>query len=540
MNYYKEGDKLLVLNKYDDTKHIVEVNDVDKGNDTCTYEFKCLYGSYGTFNFDWVSNDDIEIIKKVTDSDIDAFREENDIKFKIGDAVIADGETQNIELYDTDDSEYRLDDCVWYNEDELEAIEEELSYEEDKEVIKCSVGDKILVEYEGDKHILEVIDLSSYDSNYPYKVECLYGHFREFHNELIDIRKVTIIKKVTNKDINLFCKENEISKRIGDEVIYCNQKQTITAYDSNDEEYLLSDDDWVKDYQFEDKIDLSYSIGDIILINDSGDKHIVKIIDTDEVSDFPYKVECLYGEHGDFDSEWIKESDIAQSLDCSEINELLEEMGIDHKIGDTIFYDNEQVEVLCFDTYDGCYYVKNKSNGHERWADKDEVVAHLFKEGDLVKIKKFPDCIVRICNFCDDGDIEVECVVGDYGNIDTYYKSNDLETATQAEVDILQKDFLFKVGEKVLYGEDRTEDYIHNIDTNKDTDLPYYLGESWDYVSEKEIFKIDKIIKSEDFVKNTNESKETFEVKNGTACLTLEEVVEVKQEVRPRRRLLLG
>ena len=141
---------------------------------------------------------------------------------------------------------------------------------------------------------------------------------------------------------------------------------------------------------------MSYFIGDIVLINDSGDKHIVKIIDTDEVSDFPYKVECLYGEHSAFDNEWIKESDITESLDCSEINDLLEEMEIAHAIGETVFYDDEQVEVLCFDTYDGCYYVKNKSNGHERWADKDEVVAHLFSEGDLVKIKKFPDCIVRI------------------------------------------------------------------------------------------------------------------------------------------------
>lgn len=516
MNYYKEGDRLLVLNKYHNTKHIVQVNDVDKGNDTCTYEFKCLYGSYSTFNIRWIDNEDIEIIKKVTDSDIDAFREENDIKFKIGDDVIADGETQNVELYDTDDSEYRLDDCGWYNEDELE---------EKEEVIKCSVGDKILVEYEGDKHILKVISLSSSDSNYPYKVDCLYGNYREFHNELIDIRKVTIIKKVTDKDINLFCEENEISKRIGDEVIYCNERQTITAYDSFDEEYLLKNQDWCKEYHFEDKIDLSYFIGDIILIHDSGDKHIVKIIDTDEVSDFPYKVECLYGEHDAFDSEWIKESDISESLNEGEIECLLEKMGIDHKIGDTIFYDNEQVEVLCFDTYDGCYYVKNK-NGHERWADKDEVVAHLFKEGDLVKIKKFTDCIVRICNFCDDGDIEVECVVGDYGNIDTYYKSNELETTTQAEVDILQKDFLFKVGEKVLYGEDRTEDYIHNIDTSKSTDLPYYLGESWDYVSEKDIFKIEKKVE---------------EVKyNPTTFEKVVEVVEVKQEIRPRRRLLLG
>ena len=362
MNYYKEGDRLLILNKEDDTKHIVQVNDVDKSENTeSTYEFKCLYGSYATFDINWINNDEIEIIKKVTD-----------------------------------------------------------------------------------------------------------------------------------KDINLFCEENEINKRIGDYVIYENQKQTITCYDLFDDEYLLSSGDWVKDYHFEDKIDLSYFIGDIVLINDSGDKHIVKIIDTDEVSDFPYKVECLYGEHSAFDNEWIKESDITESLDCSEINDLLEEMEIAHAIGETVFYDDEQVEVLCFDTYDGCYYVKNKSNGHERWADKDEVVAHLFSEGDLVKIKKFPDCIVRIGCLCDDGDIEVECVVGDYGNIDDYYKHTDLETATQAEVDILQKDFLFKVGEKVLYGEDRTEDYIHNIDTSKSTDLPYYLGESWDYVSEKEIFKIVK------------------------------------------------
>lgn len=271
MNYYKEGDKLLVLNEYDDTEHIVQVNDVDKDSESYTYKYRCLYCSLRTFNFSWIDNDDIKIIKKVTDSDIDAFREENDIKFKIGDAVKVDGEIRNIELYDTDDNEYLLDNNEWYDED-LEAIE-------------------------------------------------------------------------------------------------------------------------------------------------------------------------------------------------------------------------------------------------------DKEVAHLFKVGDLVKPKEYTECVLKIDNFFDDGDIEVSCVVGNYGRIEDYYKLNDLESATQAEIDILQKDFLFKVGEKVLYGEDRTEDYILSIDTDKNTDLPYYLGESFDYVSEKEIFKIDKKVE--------------------VACKKADET-EVKQEIRPRRRLLLG
>jgi hypothetical protein len=537
MNYYKEGDKLLVLLKEDDTEHIVQVNDVDKGNATCTYEFKCLYGSYSTFNICWINNADIEIIKKATDSDIDDFCEENEIKFKIGDDVIADGKTQNVELYDTDDSEYRLDGCGWYNEEDLEAIEEK------EEVIKFSVGDKILVEYEGDKHILKIINAVKYDSYNTFKVECLYGNYIKFHTKPINLKEVTTIKKVTDKDINLFCEENEISKRIGDEVIYCNQKQTIIAYDTDDAEYLLNNEDWCKEYHFEDKIDLNYSIGSIVLINDSDDKHIVKIIDTDDVSDFPYKVECLYGEHGAFDGEWIKESDISKSLNVGEIeNYLVDDFRIKYRIGQKVFFNDKEVVILCYDTNDKTYLIK-EDNRWEKWVGDSDIKAHFFNEGDLVKIKKFPDYIVRIGHFYDDGNIEVICVIGDYGNIDDYYKPNDLESVTQAEVDILQKDFLFKVGEKVLYGEDRTEYFIFDIDTSKSTDLLYYLGERCGYVSEKEIFKIVKEVEEVLVSKTIGKPflKWEKEVKyNPTTFEKEEKVVEVKQEIRPRRRLLLG
>ena len=181
-----------------------------------------------------------------------------------------------------------------------------------------------------------------------------------------------------------------------------------------------------------------------------------------------------------------------------------------------------------------------------------DLLEHTFSVGDLVKIKNYPKTILKIDNLCDDGDIEVSCVVGSYGDIEKgYYRGNELESATQAEVDILQKDYTFKVGEKVLYGEDRTEDYIESIDTNKYTDLPYQLGESFDYVSDRDISKIDKKVE-EVFVgspiKDSKTGKVTLnwkteeEVKKEAEMPYKEEVkaVEKVEVVKPRRRLLLG
>ena len=61
---YNVGDKLLVLLNEDNSKHIVEISDVDKSNADYPYEFKCLYAYYYKFNIEWVNTNEIEIIKK--------------------------------------------------------------------------------------------------------------------------------------------------------------------------------------------------------------------------------------------------------------------------------------------------------------------------------------------------------------------------------------------------------------------------------------------------------------------------------------------
>ena len=237
-------------------------------------------------------------------------------------------------------------------------------------------------------------------------------------------------------------------------------------------------------------------------------------------------------------------------MDSEELEDLLEDKGIMYRIGQYLFYKGERCKVSCYDTSDKNYEIE-LSNYRETWAAECDLLEHTFSVGDLVKIKNYPKTILKIDNLCDDGDIEVSCVVGSYRDIEKgYYRGNELESATQAEVDILQKDYTFKVGEKVLYGEDRTEDYIESIDTS-DTKLPYYLRESWDYVSETDISKIGEKVE-EVFVgspvKDSKTGKVTLnwkteeEVKKEAEMPYKEEVkaVEKVEIVKPRRRLLLG
>ena len=542
---YNVGDKLLVLLKEDNSKHIVEISDVDKSNADYPYEFKCLYAYYYKFNIEWVNTNEIEIIKKVTDSDIDAFRKENEIKFKLGDAVDYDGDEDVVELYDSNDEEYRLEnDGAWAKEYELELIQEH---------IKCEIGDRILVKYDRLEHIVKVINIDK-DSSLPYNVECLYGDYIEFEDDWLNLEEVTIIKKVTDSDIDSFRKENDIKYKIGDKVYYDSKHQTILAYDFNDEEYLLNENkDWVSKDSFEE-----YSIDDIIVVEDNGIKSILQITNSDP-SDNTYKVKCLYG-NGKYHCDWIGSDRVKESLDAEELEDLLEDKGIRYRIGQYLFYKGERCKVILYDTSDKLYEVE-LSNYRESLVAECDLLEHTFSVGDLVKLKKYSNCIVRIDNLCDDGDIEVSCVVGDFGNIENYYKGNDLEAATQAEVDILQKDFLFKVGEKVLYGDDETEDYILNIDTS-DSKYPYQLGESFDYVSDRDISKIGKKVEEVFVGSPVKDSKtgkvtldwKTEELKKQAEMPYKEEVkavekvekvekveaVEKVEVVKPRRRLLLG
>ena len=531
---YNVGDKLLVLLKEDNSKHIVEIIDEDKSNAEYPYEFKCLYAYYYKFNIEWVNTNEIEIIKKVTDIDIDIFRKENDIKFKIGDAVDYDGEENVVELYDSNDEEYRLEnDGAWVKEHELELI---------KEHIKC--GDRILVKYDELEQILKVVNIDK-DSSIPYNVECLYGDFRYFEDNWLDLEEVDIVKKVTDSDIDAFRKENDIKYKIGDEVYYDSKHQTISAYDFNDEEYLLNESkDWVSEEDFEDEDILKYSIDDIIVVEDNGIKSILQITNSDP-SDNTYKVNCLYGNNGKYHCEWIDADIIKESLDAEELEDLLEDKGIRYRIGQYLFYKGERCKVICYDTSDKNYEIE-LSNYRESLATECDLLEHTFIVGDLVKIKNYPKTILKIDNLCDDGDIEVSCVVGDYGDIKKgYYRGNELESATQAEVDILQKDYTFKVGEKVLYGEDRTEDYIESIDTS-DNNCPYQLGESFDYVSDRDISKIGEEVE-EVFVgspvKDSKTGKVTLNWKTEEEEVKKEleiPIVEKVEEIKPRRRMLLG
>lgn len=407
------------------------------------------------------------------------------------------------------------------------------------------IGDKLLVLLKEDnsKHIVEISDVDKSNAEYPYEFKCLYAYYYKFNSEWVNTNEIEIIKKVTDSDIDSFLKENDIKYKIGDEVYYDSKHQTISAYDFKDEEYLLNESkDWVSEDCFEEDI-LKYSIDDIIVVEDNGVKSILQITDLDP-SDNTYKVKCLYGNYMEYHCEWIDADIIKESLDSEELEDLLEDKGIMYRIGQYLFYKGERCKVSCYDTSDKNYEIE-LSNYRETWAAECDLLEHTFSVGDLVKIKNYPKTILKIDNLCDDGDIEVSCVVGSYGDIEKgYYRGNELESATQAEVDILQKDYTFKVGEKVLYGEDGTEDYILNIDTS-DNNYPYQLGESFDYVSETDISKIGEKVE-EVFVglpiKDSKTGKVTLNWKTEEEVKKEAEIpiVEKVEEIKPRRRMLLG
>lgn len=492
---YEEGDELLVLLKKNNTKHIVKVSEVDIDDKNRTYCFEGLYSDRSEFNYFWFYNEDIEIIKKVTDSDIDDFCKEHNIAFRIGQKVLYDDETDSIIEYDLISNKYVLD-----GNDNL-ATEHQIEL--------YSVGDTIIVvDFNDDEHILEIVSLSHQDSYYPCEVVCLYGSYSNFNNSLLDTREIKSIKKATNQDIESYIEYVGITKKVGDTVIYENKYHKISCYDSYDGQFLLADSDiWVSEYDLQDEIDLAYSIGDIILIND-GDNHILEIVEIDEESDEPYKVKCLYGGYSDYNGKTISENDIDRLLDEDDIDVFLDEyLEVKHRIGKNVFYRGDKYLVLCYDSSDEKYMVQNC--GFKKWLSKDDLLVS-FKIDDLVKINGLSDTIAKVINVFDDGDIEVAILVGDSDGINTYYNTDDLELTTKQELDSLQKDFIIKIGDKVFF--EGEQDTILAIDHINNIDKKYLLEDFDEWVDEDEISKTNKVFKIDDLVKVKGEPNAIYKI----------------------------
>ena len=477
---YEEGDKLLVLLKKNNSKHIVKVSTVDADDKKRTYCLEGLYAHHSTFDYNWIWNDDIEIIKKVTDSDIDSFCKEHNISFRIGDKVVYERD-DTISEYDFESSKYFLEDSgYWIKENQLELAS--------SKKIKYSVDDIIIVKIIEDdtQHIVQITQIRDTESNHPYKVKCLYADYGMFYNCLLDTRDVKILKKATDKDIEEYLNGNGLEKKIGDKVFYNNKQQTIECFDSSDSEYFLKEnEDWVKVDDLDDSIELSYSVGQTILVND-GDRHILEIVDIDEESDEPYTVKCLYGDYSEYDDKCISESDIEQLLSEDEVDVCLdEELEIKYRIGQNLIYCGLKCEVLHYDTTNDSYFIRCE-NRRELYVSEDELLEHSFKEGDLVKVNGFSDTIAKIIYLCDDGDIEVSILIGNADNLDVYYKPSELEATTQKELEYLQKNFTYKIGDKVFY--EGEEDTIITIDN---TDKTYLIEDYDEWVSEDEISKTD-------------------------------------------------
>lgn len=517
MSLYKVGDELLVYLSEDNTEHIVKVSDVDSNDARYTYKTTCLYAYMDKFDREWLNNEYFNILRKVTASDIEAFCKDHDIKFKIGDEVVYEGKTDFIENFDMKDYEYQLENlCKWVDGEDLELVSES------SKKIKYSVDDIIIVKVIEDdtQHIVQITQVGDIDSQYRYSVKCLYANYGMFNDSLLDIRDVKILKKATDEDIEEYLDGNGLGKKIGDKVFYNNKRQTIECFDSSDEEYFLKENEvWVRERDLDDSIELSYSVGQTILVND-GDRHILEIVDTDEESDEPYTVKCLYGDYSDYNDKCISESDIYQLLDEDDIQTYLNEyLEIKYRIGQNLIYCDLKCEVLHYDTNNDCYFIRC-DNRYELYVSENELLDHSFKEGDLVKVNGFSDTIAKVIYLCSDGEVEVSILICNANNLDSYHNPDNLEIATQKELDYLQKDFHYKIGDKVFY--EGEEDTIVAIDNS---DKTYLLEYSDDWVSEKEISSIGK---KHNFIFKT-ESKATQIINDETPVAE-----------RPKRRLLLG
>jgi hypothetical protein len=200
-----------------------------------------------------------------------------------------------------------------------------------------------------------VTDVDKDDDNLPYRLRCYYSNYDSFHitPDCVDSSDYKIIKKLTNEDIEDFCKENQINFRVGEIVTYNGIKDIIKAYDLRDGECYLEEAGWVGQYLI--KKEEFFEIGDLLLVESNNIKSIVEITNIDKSHDTNYTYQLL-GRYYDSDTFWDSphwksnnRCTIIKKATNEDIEDFCEKYKIKYRVGDSAIFNDEEDSIICYD-----------------------------------------------------------------------------------------------------------------------------------------------------------------------------------------------
>lgn len=251
-----------------------------------------------------------------------------------------------------------------------------------------------------------------------------------------------------------------------------------------------------------------FEIGDLLLITLKGNHSIVEIDDIDlDDTQCTYNFNCLYGIYSQADG-WIcnKDYNIIKKVDTSFVDKFFEDSNL-HKIGSKVYFDGEEDFIKSYDRNGDEYYLEN----YDDWVSSSDIEIELvnestFKVGDLVKNDGI---IYKISDIDSDGDYHLDLIIGNFKTKRSYLSKDNLESATQEDIEFLQKDSLFKIGEKVLCSGKETT--ITAIDTDKNTSRKFRT-DYWAYDDHLKKLVSEITFKVGDLVKIKNEGNSILKV----------------------------
>jgi|GEM_PF-4082445 len=369
---------------------------------------------------------------------------------------------------------------------------------------KFEIGDLLLITLKGNHSIVEIADIDLDDTQCTYNFNCLYGIYLQADGWICN-KEYNIIKKVDTSFVDELFEDNDLHK-IGSKVYFDGEEDFIKYYDRYGDEYYLENyDDWVSSSDIEIELvnESTFKVGDLVKSNG-----VIYKIKSDIDSDGDYQVEFIIGDyHKKCDT---LSKDNLESATQEDINYLQEDF--EFKIGEKVLCNGKEATIKAIDTD------KNTSKKFrtDYWAYDDhlkKLVSEItFKVGDLVKVIGKND-IYKVCGTFEDIS-EILFLIGSYNYMNDYIEiSNDkLESATQEDIDNLQKDFKFKIGDEVLY--ENKNDKIIKIDISCIEGKTYYLDSYDDWVKKDDVFEISKLanFKVGDLVKIKNEGNSILKV----------------------------
>jgi uncharacterized protein YodC (DUF2158 family) len=383
-------------------------------------------------------------LESATQADIDALQA--DYEFKIGEKVIIEDSCEDvIEAIDVDDDKatYYIKDKGWFNESNFSKIK------------TFEIGD--LVKLKENSHVYKITDYDGDDEMHVF-LDLVIG-------KPIGSCEISELESATQEDIDALQADYEF--KIGEKVIFNDdyREGVIEAIDVNDnkDSYYIKGECWYSESNFS-KIK-TFEIGDLVKLKEDN-KTIGKVISN--IYNELVNISLVIGDFDKIRNEKTYQLDKLEAATQAEVDKLQKDF--DFKIGEEVILDDEVVDII--KSIDSCgkegIYFRLENEG---WVKTNRIVSNkvckeTFKVGDLVKLKKDNKTIGRITKILSDKVLEVNLVIGSYSLIrkETSIKVEEVELSTQAEVDELQKDFVFKIGEEVIIDK-QCIDIIESIDS---------------------------------------------------------------------------